>query len=111
MSAAQQQASLPFCPPCLLRRAHNMHVDVLQQTQSRKLQNLKDRLILKKEDIINTKNLLVTEAVELNARKEQREKILERITSVLVEMDDEAAARADAKVTRPRSSSRAQCRS
>lgn len=71
-----------------------------QQTQSRKLQNLRDRLTIRQDDIVHTKALLQKEGVELGARREQRDKVQERIASVLKEMDDEAAAREEAKAAR-----------
>ena len=69
-----------------------------QQTQARKLQALKDRLTTRTDEIAHTKTVVGKESIELDARKEQRDKVCERIVGVLKEMDMEAAARAEAKV-------------
>ena len=71
-----------------------------QQTQSRKLQGLKDRLTMRKEDIEHINNLIGVETVELGARKEQLQVLVERTSRALKDMDDEAAAREAAKVPR-----------
>ena len=64
---------------------------------------------MRTEDIAHTKTVVGKEGIELNARKEQRDKVSERIVGVLKEMDMEAAARADAKVPPPPSQPVALC--
>jgi len=55
---------------------------------------------MRKDDIVHIKALLLSEAVELGARKEQLSMLTERMAGVLKDMDAEAASRAEAKAAR-----------
>ena len=109
MSAAQLQVRHRHHDTAPLHTRFTTLSGASQQTQARKLQTLKDRLVMRTEDIAHTKTVVGKEGIELNARKEQRDKVCERIVGVLKEMDMEAAARADAKVTPPPSRPVALC--
>ena len=98
MSAAQLQVRHRHHDTAPLHTRFTTLPGASQQTQARKLQALKDKLVMRTEDIAHTKTVVGKEGIELNARKEQRDKVCERIVGVLKEMDMEAAARAEAKV-------------
>jgi hypothetical protein len=109
MSAAQLQVRHRHHDTAPLHTRFTTLPGASQQTQARKLQALKDKLVMRTEDIAHTKTVVGKEGIELNARKEQRDKVCERIVGVLKEMDMEAAARADAKVPPPPSRPIALC--
>ena len=57
---------------------------------------------MRKEDIEHINHLIGVETVELGARKEQLQVLVERTSRALKDMDDEAAAREAAKARAPR---------